>query len=215
MSVRRAVAFVFVGTLVLCGAASAEVIVDTGTPPDASSAWTIGFGQSLAGEITLEEAWSITDIEIYMFTLIPGDVTLAIYGDNGHLPDISSLFYSTSFFPDSSPSPAWVGANGLSWDLDAGTYWVAFEPAGNVFAAAPIGAPVPLDFYAYNIEGAWSGAVADNWGLRVQGTPVESSVVPEPATLTLCALGLAGFAGRAYRRGMIFRQISFLGMREY
>lgn len=198
MSKRRTVALVLAGTLVLSGAAFADVIVDTGTPPDDNSGWTIGFGYGHAGEITLGQAWNITDIEIYVFVVDPGDVSLLIYGDNGGIPDTAALFYSTTFFSGDDNDGAWVGASGLDWDLEAGTYWVGFAPIGDVWAAAPGNAPDPLNNYAYQFEGEWDTARLD-WGLRVEGTPVDS-VVPEPATLTLCALGLAGLAGRAYRR---------------
>ena len=198
MFVRRTLAAFCIGTFALSGAAFADVIIDTGNPTVAGMGYSLDNEQWLGGEITLGQAYSLTDIETFLFATGSGQVTLAIYGDGGDIPDTSSLFYSTTFSIAAGSPSGWYGSSGLDWDLDAGTYWVAFETA-NASAGLPWGTPNPLSVYAA-WTGVWHGPYEDNWGLRVQGTPVNSSVVPEPATLTLCALGLVGFAGRAYRR---------------
>lgn len=193
---------VCLGALVFCGAAWAEVIVDTGEPTVSGVGWTLCSDQFLAGEIALGQEYNISGIEVFCFATESAEVTLSIYGDGGGVPDMASLFYSMTF-PVFDGACGWSGADDLEWDLNAGTYWVAFETA-DALAGAPWGVPYPLSAYAWATGGTWNGPVADNWGLRIQGSPVDI-VVPEPATLTLCALGLAGFAGRAYRRGIILR----------
>jgi hypothetical protein len=186
--------------MLLTHAASAALIVDTGEPPDDSSGWSLDFGQNLAGEFTLGQTFTVTDVVGWMFEVVAGDMTVAIYGDGGDVPDTSSELYSQTFnadIPDGALN-AWVGAEGVSWDLGPGTYWAAFEVrTGNTWFAMPWPAPSPLDNYAYTSAGVWTNSPDLNSGLRVFGD--EHFVIPEPGALLLGGIGL-GIVGWLRRR---------------
>lgn len=197
---KRFIMICALGCMLLTHAVSAALIVDTGEPPDADSGWTLDFGQNLAGEFTLGQAYTVTDVVGWMFEVVAGDMTVAIYGDVGDVPDTSSELYSQTFnadIPDGTLN-AWVGAEGVSWDLGPGTYWAAFEVrAGNTWFAMPDPAPSPLDNYAYTSDGVWTNSPGLNFGLRVFGD--RSFIIPEPGALLLGGIGL-GIVGWLRRR---------------
>ncbi len=204
------------GLWALVGVAHADLIIDTGETayPHMPGA-ALDVDQWLAGEITLTQAYTITDIEAWLieYDNRAGNMTVAIYGDGGNIPDAGTELFSTTFFADGpnatpgSPNPivhpAWLGPHGLSWYLGPGTYWVAFEvPDEPAFFTASLTVPMPLAHYAYwNFNSGqwyeWTEDLGDSWGYRVYGV---SCPVPEPATATLCGMGFLGLAGRAYFR---------------
>lgn len=183
--------------IAFAGAAYADLIVDTGDAGQQSFGWTLDAEYWLAGEITLNAAYIITSIQGWMYEVDSGPLTIALYDDGGMVPGTNELFSATfiadgpDLIPGQAPTNTWIGTDGLGWQLDPGTYWVAFEVrAGDTWFAMPYPAADPLEHYAGHIP--YDADFISGFGLRVYGTPV----VPEPASLVLVALGLAGIVAR-------------------
>jgi hypothetical protein len=202
---KRIIVICALSCLFLVNAASAALIVDTGEPPDFAGGLMLYPDQWLAGEFTLGQAYTVTDVVGWMNEgRSSGDMTVAIYGDGGDVPDTSSELYSQTFsadIPDGTTN-AWIGAESVSWDLGPGTYWAAFEVrTGSADFAMPGGAPSPLDNYAYDsFGGGWNSLFPEmNFGLRVFGDELQSVVIPAPGALLLGGLGL-GIVGWLRKR---------------
>ena len=191
--------------MVLPNPVHADMIIDTGEPPDVDGGTVLDVSQWLAGEFTLTEAYTITDVLGWMNYDTPGDVTVVIYGDGGDVPDGSELYSYTSDLSLVLPSDrhnAWAGAQGVSWNLGPGTYWAAFEVSEiEPEYAMPTPAPSPLDNYAFTMDSTWHNEHTD-FGIRIYGVPV----VPVPAAFILGIIGL-GSAGLGLRRRSV-KQVS-------
>ncbi len=188
---KKIVLFCALSCLLLTGTAPAALIVDTGQPSGSGGA-VLDPSQWLAGEFTLNQAYTVTDVVGWMHEWTAGDMTVAIYSDGGTVPNASSELYSQTFNADLpvTGQDAWAGAVGVSWDLGPGTYWAAFEVrTGNTLFGMPMSAPSPLGNYAYTSAGAWTNAEA-NFGLRVFGDRLQPVVIPVPGALLLGGLGL-------------------------
>jgi hypothetical protein len=158
--------------------------------------------QWLAGEFTLGQAYTVTDVVGWMHEWTAGNMTVAIYGDGGAVPDTSSELYSHTFYADLSTTgdDAWVGAEGVSWNLGPGTFWAAFEVrTGSTWFGMPMSAPSPLDNYAYTSAGVWTNDPDIDLGLRIFGDRLQPVVIPAPGALLLGGLGL-GVVGWLRRR---------------
>ncbi len=194
------------GFTLSCGFARADLIIDTGeTPNPVVSGWALYDEQWLAGRITLTQAYTITGIEAWLWeTALPGDITVAVYGDGGDIPDVSAPLFNTVFFADGvgGNTASWLGPHGLNWNLGPGNYWIALEvhTPGTPDFTMPDPVPAPLDRYATFIAGgSWNNSDGLDFGVRVHGQ-LQQSVVPEPATLTILGLGLGAFTVRRFRR---------------
>lgn len=185
--------------LVLSSVAQADVIIDTGGIQDPLAAGLLDIAFHRAGMITLDQEWTVTEIEVWARALTAGNLTFAIYDYAAAGPLPANLLFSTTFAvaaPDSEQF-VWMGPDGLDWDLGPGSFWVALRPtSADMLTAYPVD---PLDEYMRT--GPPYGAWTDGWafGLRMQGEP-QREVVPEPATLTLLGLGLVGCAVCRRRR---------------
>jgi hypothetical protein len=163
----------------------AITIVDTGTPAGALNVF--GSPAGLAGEFTIANAFTVTDIQGYLGGGIVGNLTIALYSDGGDMP--GTELFSTSLALG-VVDPDWRGASALNWTLASGTYWVAFESrAGSTFAGRmPNAAPSPLVNEARFTQGAWNPNDDLNIGVRILGNQTVASVPEGGSTFALATL---------------------------
>ncbi len=198
--------------LIFAFEAQATLIVDTGAAATDTSGVALGQIQSLAGQFTISNSYTVSAVEGWFGASYDGTLTAAIYSDVGTgIPD-SELFSQQFLLDTPSSSPPlqnimndWDGAYGLNWSLSAGTYWLVFKATsvdtgegwmpGSAGTLDGIGAPNPLATYAFLVAspfgtGAWKSHPGMGLGMRI-------SAVPIPATVWLFGSGLLGLVGMA------------------
>jgi len=179
---------------------ASSYIVDTGEPTSGGG-FVLNPDQSLAGQFTLTNSYTIDSLEGWFDGREDGTATAAVYTDSATFP--GNELFSAQFTLDitTGNNLAWDGAYGLNWALDPGIYWLVFEvrPGDSLPSAAmPYqGIPNPLDKYAYfnTANGAWvvPGPIVEGFGMRV-------SAVPVPAAVWLFGSGLIGLMAIARRK---------------
>ncbi len=183
-----------------CPQAQALVIVDTGTPSESFPSPSLFSSQWLSAEFDMVQADTITDVYGWIYPSIPDPssltLTASIYGDGGSIPDKNNQLFSTVFSAGPSAGADWRGASGLNWGLPSGTYWAAFEVRenDNFSGYMPTPSPNPLAEEAIMSSGGnWTPYTTGYGGLGIKILG-RGSVVPEPATMLLWGLGIAGAA---------------------
>jgi len=185
---------------------SAAYIVDTGP---GRPALLLSQEQWLAAEFTLDQAYTITGIEGWLqyfagtsSSFAPFDIS--IYADGGDIPDAGNRIFNAIFSTGVPPQPVdWYGrAGGLSLDLSAGTYWLAFEMDGSRVPPEygygdmpPTPTQVLANYAVWNPTTGWVGDDTATIAVRIAGSPV-----PVPPALPLTATALAAFAWIGRRR---------------
>ncbi|NOX97496.1 MAG: PEP-CTERM sorting domain-containing protein [Nitrospirae bacterium] len=186
-------------SLLLTTPAQAVYIVDTGQP-SVGVGHVLDSSQWLAAEFTLTQNYTLTDIQGFMYTAnTPGTAGVAIYSDGGDVP--GTEIYSDAFYIYAGES--WQGLSGLTWNLEANTYWVSFEvrPEHTFYGSMADGSPPsPLGNEAIkstynNGPGVWVGDDNLDLGIRIQG-----SVIPEPSSMLLLGSGIVSMAAALRRR---------------
>lgn len=174
-SMRMLRALIAVAVLTAGSAQAQTYVVDTGSGAT-SGGTTLSENQWLAAKFTLAQAETISSIEgwmVYLNSLFSLPVDVVIYGDAGlEVPNTSDVRYQDSFTVlPSGFAPGWNGVTGISLDLPAGTYWVAFEitaPSVIGSGAMPPTAAQELPDYAFwTTAGGWSGNDGLNLGIRL------------------------------------------------
>lgn len=188
------------------GAAQATLVVDTGTPTNAvGTGWAFNSGHAYAGQFSTAGALTINSIAGYFSTDV-GNVSISLFsnsedGDGGFIP--GSALQSASFATGLG-ALAWNGVAALDWAVGQGSYWIVFTSSYGTASQSsmPGTAGNPLAGYALTQGGQWYDA-ADlglAQGLRVDATAAAAAVVPEPGSIALFGLGLAGLAALGRRK---------------
>jgi hypothetical protein len=141
--------------------------------------------QWLAQQFSLDRAYTVTGVEGWMAAYVPGLVTLVLYTDQTSLP--GRELFSSSFTVQDRPN-AWNGIHGMSFQLDAGTYWAAFQVDDSSDMRGYMGgdALYQLGNYAYG-RGNWLAQSNQGLGLRIDG---EASAIPTASSTYLVLVAL-------------------------
>ncbi len=190
----------FLSALLLPSISHANIIVNTG--PGTGAQYLLNHQQWLAAEFITNQSYNITEVSGWIGTVIEGDVTFSLYTDGGNLPG-SILYSSTKSLTLSDPQ--WETISGLNWDIDAGSYWIAFTTIDEIYRGIMPGqAPNQLGNEAHTgvIPDLWFDSNDDNNGIGVmiQAEPIVSTV-PEPTNLLI--LGSVLIALNSYKRKLL------------
>jgi hypothetical protein len=185
-------ALAFVAAVTVSASALAGPIVDTGPGSvPYGSGYSLDPNQWLANSFSITQRETITGVNGWIGGTT-GSLQIAIRSAVNGLP--GQVLYTADATPEQWFVNAWVGASGLNWTLDAGTYFVAFQiPDGYTYRGAMGGnIPSPSGKEAFTDElGNWHSDPNGHIGFQVFGEPAN---VPEPSTVALTGLALAALA---------------------
>ena len=157
------------------------LLIDTGpasSPGLALIPASAGNFQFIAARFTLAVPTAITSVEGWMGPVFAGGMNIQIRSDANGLPGPSA--FSKSYAMVQASDTAWRSFPEIGTTLNAGSYWLAFEPS-TAFSSMPTGAQSPLGKYAsyFAPNGAYidlqnvtlpAGALP-SVGVRVWGMP--------------------------------------------
>lgn len=179
-------AAILVASLLAGTQASAGTILDTigGAPfnpggPALGVFNTIGPGgslQQLAIPFTVGATTTISSIEAYVASTVPGQVSFILEPDSGGVPS-----NTISFFKIASTTTAPVQLTSLNWTIAAGTYWL-------------IAGAIKGDSATWQVAGSGTYAITTNlaWSL-VTDSPVPMARITDNVAAVPCpAVGLPG-----------------------
>ncbi len=196
-------------TALVCtpGAASAALIVDTGTPTGdvEYSLFRNGndSGQNLAAKFDIGPGGTvITDLEGFVSGI--GTYSISVASSGGEVP-LATLFLGQA--TSTTSGGGWSGLHGLNLNLSSGSYWVIYSvrpdlmdnlSGGGMRGGAP--SPVADEAFFSIPDFLWYPADTLDIGVRITDNSVLTGPgVPEPATWAMMIIGF-GAAGSMIRR---------------
>jgi hypothetical protein len=191
-----------IASFAFLSSSQAGTIIDTG-----SVAGSYYGGASLDGRqwlgtsFLLDKDYTITGLNGWMSSPRGGDLQVNITSLANGKP--GGNLYSSTFTVAAGMNQAWSGVSGLDWSLSAGSYAVTFTPAIGFNASMARNAPVQIgQFFFTDDDGVWRTEPA-SMGLQVfgvEGAGGTTGDVPEPASIALMGIALAGLAASRRKR---------------
>jgi len=167
-------------------------IVNTG-PGSGSTTVILDAAQWLAAEFIVSDSWLLTEVQGWIAPFETGDVRFRLYSDGGDVPG-SPLFQqllsiASTGSPD-HPTAEWYGPSSLSWPIDPGSYWLAFEPLDTFDGDMLLPSPSALANEAFLREGAYTSFAFIGLGVRVFGEAIAEQ--PKPVSEESSSIALFG-----------------------
>jgi hypothetical protein len=176
------------------------------------------FFQFLAGQFTLTNRATLSSVEGWMDNISKGSIEIKIRTNSNGLP--GDTIFSKTYAPRSQSGVGWVLFEDYETILEAGTYWLTFEPVADTGfdSGMPIGAPNPLPNYAFFNEGnnRWSNfQTPPGLGMRISGTETPSTQficggLPPVGWITISVDGICRREGGSFFIGRTIRRIEGL-----